>query len=71
MDYLIPDNPAVSRSHADIISRDGSYYIYDNNSTNKTYVNNIMIPALKNVKLEDGCLIRLADEEFEFKTTDS
>ena len=71
VDYLIPDNPAVSRSHADIISRDGSYYIYDNNSTNKTYVNNIMIPALKNVKLEDGCLIRLADEEFEFKTTDS
>lgn len=71
VDYLIPDNPAVSRSHADIISRDGSYYIYDNNSTNKTYVNNIMIPALKNVKLEDGCLIRLADEEFEFKTTES
>lgn len=71
VDYLIPDNPAISRSHADIISRGGSYYIYDNNSTNKTYVNNIMIPALKNVELSDGCLIRLANEEFEFKTTDS
>ena len=71
VDYLIPDNPAISRSHADIISRGGSYYIYDNNSTNKTYVNNIMIPALKNVELEDGYLLRLADEEFEFRTTDS
>lgn len=71
VDYLIPDNPAISRSHADIISRGGSYYIYDNNSTNKTYVNNIMIPALKNVELSDGCLIRLANEEFEFRTTDS
>ena len=71
VDYLIPDNPAISRSHADIISRGGSYYIYDNNSTNKTYVNNIMIPALKNVELEDGYLLRLADEEFEFRATDS
>lgn len=67
VDYLIPDNPAVSRSHADIISRDGKYYIYDNNSTNRTYVNNIMIPALKNIEIDDATNIRLADEEFEFR----
>lgn len=66
VDYLISDNPAVSRSHADIITRDGHYYIYDNNSTNKTYVNNIMIPSLRNVEIEEGSHIRMANEDFIF-----
>lgn len=67
VDYLVPDNPTVSRNHADIISRDGRYYLYDNNSTNRSYVNNIIVEPLKNVELYDGASIRLSDEEFEFR----
>lgn len=70
VDYLIPDNPAISRSHADIITKDGKYFIYDNSSTNRTYVNNVMIPSLKDIVLEDGATIRMADEEFEFRVLD-
>lgn len=70
VDYLIPDNPTVSRTHADIISRDGRYYLYDNNSTNRSYVNNIIVEPLKNVEIYDGTVIRLSDEEFEFRVMD-
>lgn len=37
VDYFIGDNTAVSRSHANIISREGEYFIVDTNSTNHTY----------------------------------
>lgn len=67
VDYLIPDNPTISRSHADIISRNGRYYLYDNNSTNRSYVNNIIVESLKNIEIYDGTVIRLSDEEFEFR----
>ena len=40
VDYFISDNNAVSRSHADLISKNGEYYILDHDSTNKTYLNN-------------------------------
>ena len=66
-DYFIGDNPAVSRSHATIITRDGTCYIMDTNSTNHTYVNGAMIPSNQEIKLEPGCNIRLGNEEFEFK----
>ncbi len=70
VDYLIPDNPTISRSHADIISRNGQFFLYDNNSTNRSYVNNIIIEPLKNVEIFDGSVIRLSDEEFEFRIKD-
>lgn len=67
VDYLIPDNSTISRTHADIITRDGHYYLYDNNSTNRSYVNNIIVQPLKNIEIFDGTVIRLSDEEFEFR----
>ena len=67
VDYCIRDNPAVSRSHAVIISRDGECYIVDTNSTNHTYVNGEMVLSNAEVKLSHGAKIRLANEEFEFK----
>lgn len=67
VDYCIGNNPAVSRSHANIIRRGDSFYIMDMNSKNRTYVNNIMIPSNTEVELDPGCMIRLANEEFEFK----
>lgn len=67
VDYFIGDNTAISRSHANIISRDGDYFIVDTNSTNHTFVNGSMIQSNVEVKLFHGCRIRLANEEFEFK----
>jgi len=67
VDYCISDNRTISRSHADIIQRNGQFYIVDNNSTNHTYVNGERIPSNQEVALTHGMKIRLADEEFEFR----
>ena len=68
VDYCIVGNATVSRSHADIIQKDGQYYIVDNNSTNHTYVDGEMIPSNSQVPLVHGTKIRISNEEFEFKT---
>ena len=67
VDYFVSDNGAVSRSHADFIMKNGLYYVQDKNSTNKTYINGKAIPANVEVEIRDGQIIRLANEEFEFK----
>lgn len=66
-DYCIGDNSNISRSHADIIERGNRVFICDNNSTNHTYVNDMMISPgeEKEIRMDDR--IRLADEEFVFK----
>lgn len=66
VDYFIADNTAISRSHADIISNSRGYFIIDRNSTNHTFVNGVAIQSETEVKIEPGCKIRLANEEFEF-----
>jgi len=65
-DYFVSDNNAVSRSHADIITREHRYYIVDNNSVNKTYVDNRAIPINKEIEIFPGTKIRLANEDFIF-----
>lgn len=67
VDYFISDNTAVSRSHANIVSRDGDFFIVDTNSTNHTYVNGGMILSNSETRLSHGAKIRLANEEFEFR----
>lgn len=68
VDYFISDNTAISRSHANVISRDDEYFVVDTNSTNHTYVNGMMIQSNVETKIDNGDKIRLANEEFEFKT---
>ncbi|WP_338470824.1 FHA domain-containing protein [Niallia sp. XMNu-256] len=65
-DYFVANNNAVSRSHADIITKDGRYFIIDNNSTNKTYVDERAIPVQQEVEIFSGTKLRLANEEFVF-----
>lgn len=67
VDYFIGDNTAISRSHANFISRDGEYFVTDTNSTNHTYLNGTMIQSNIEVKLTHGDKVRLANEDFEFK----
>lgn len=65
VDYFIGDNSAVSRSHANVISRDGKIYILDTNSTNHTYVNGQIIQSNMEIEIKQGDKIKLANEEFE------
>lgn len=66
VDYFVANNNAVSRLHADIIENAGNYFIRDNNSTNRTFVNGTMIEINQDVQLFDGDAIMLANEAFEF-----
>lgn len=67
VDFFISNNNAISRSHADIITRGKRYYIIDLNSKNKTYVNGQAVPVKCEIELFNGDLVKLANEEFVFK----
>ena len=66
VDYSVDGNPAVSRRHAEIVYRDGGFYIIDTNSTNHVYVDERMIPPGMPVRITDGTRIRLGNEMFQF-----
>lgn len=66
VDYFIADNPSISRSHANIVSREGKHFLVDTNSTNHCYIDSRRIQSNEEVEIKDGNLIRLSDEEFEF-----
>lgn len=65
-DYFVSNNNAVSRSHADIITRGQRVFVIDLNSKNKTYINDLPIPAQQETEIFNGDRLRLANEEFIF-----
>ncbi len=67
VDYFINDNTAISRSHANIITREGRYWVVDTNSTNHTYVGGQMIASNTETEIVNGSRLTFANEEFEFK----
>ena len=67
VNFCIPDNNSISRTHAKIMCKGGVFYVVDNNSTNYTFVNGNKINPGQEVKLNSGDKIKLADEEFEFR----
>lgn len=67
VDYFIGDNTAISRSHANFITRDGECFVVDTNSTNHTFVNGAMVQSNIETAIVNGDIIRLANEDFEFK----
>lgn len=66
VDYVIHDNEAISRSHANIISRNGRYFLQDNNSTNHSFLNGQQCVSNVELPLQDKASIRLGNEEFQF-----
>ena len=66
VDYFVSNNGAVSRSHADIITRGSRFYIRDLNSKNRTFINGNAVAPEYETELNDGDNIRLANEEFVF-----
>lgn len=67
VDYVVSDNVAISRSHADIICRGTRYFVFDLRSKNKTYINNRVLPAEQEVEIFNGDVLKLANEEFLFQ----
>ena len=67
VDYFISDNSAISRSHANIVIRDGKYYIVDTQSTNHTYINGQIVASNVENEITNGMKFRLANEDFEFR----
>ena len=66
VDYFVSNNNAVSRSHADIITRGQRYFVIDLNSKNKTYINGQPLPIQQECEIFNGNQLRLANEEFVF-----
>lgn len=66
VDYFIPNNIAISRAHADIITRGSRYYVMDHNSKNHTYINEEKIRVQCEVEIHNGDKLRLGNEEFVF-----
>lgn len=67
VDYFVTNNNAVSRSHADIITRDSGYFVVDLNSKNRTYINNVPLTAQEETRISDGDSLRLGNEDFIFR----
>lgn len=68
VDYFVTNNNAVSRGHADIITRGNRYFVRDLNSKNKTFINGQAIPAQYECEIFDGNRLTLGNEEFIFNT---
>lgn len=66
-DYSLSDNRYVGGSHCCVYTRNGEYFIQDNNTKNHTYVDGRPIPPGQDVKLSHGQKVMLANEEFEFR----
>lgn len=66
VDYFVTNNIAVSRSHADIITRGMRHFVIDLNSKNHTYINNQELPIHYEIEIHDGDMLKLGNEEFIF-----
>lgn len=65
VDYVIR-NSAVGKVHAQIITRESSYFIKDLNSKNGTCINDIKIDSNEEYRIEDNDRITLANSEYIF-----
>lgn len=63
-DYQIQGNEAISRKHVQITKKEDGYWLEDLDSLNHTSIEEKEIH--EPVRLEDGQIIKLADEEFLF-----
>lgn len=66
VDLCLEDNLSVSRNHATIKRKGADYYIVDNGSLNRTFVNNVKVEEGKEVKLKNRDRIMIGDEPFTF-----
>ena len=67
-DICIRNNPAIGNVHCEISREDNEFYLEDNRSLNGTDLENTKLDPEVRTLLETEDRIRLADEEFIFRT---
>lgn len=65
-DYCVMDNDTISKVHAYIIVKANQYFIVDNASSNRTYLDGKVIKPIEENRLSHESKIKLAKEEFVF-----
>jgi hypothetical protein len=63
-DYCISNNRAISRQHVVFTRGKNGTYVKDCNSTNGSWINGIKLQSERQVLLNDGDVLKLANEEF-------
>ena len=66
-DYAVVDNKFVGHFHCRVITRGEEYFLVDDNSKNHTFVDDEIIAPGKEFKLSHGQIVKLANEQFEFR----
>lgn len=66
--YIVA-NQTVSRLHATLLQQGNGYAVRDENSTNHTYLNGMLLEPGKIMELHDGDHLRMSNEEFTFHTS--
>jgi len=66
VDHVIPDG-TIGKLHAEIITRDGDYYLIDLNSKNGTYINGERIACNREHQITGCCRIRFSGYEYVFR----
>lgn len=64
---MIINNPLISRIHACIYSEDNNFYIEDLNSSNGTYINDILLRPHERFPLKEGDLIKFSHLVYVFE----
>lgn len=64
--YSVDGNSEVSRIHARIFCRDREFYLADCGSLNNTFVNALELYPGREYRLQEGDIIRFANEKFRF-----
>lgn len=67
VDFLIRNNPVISRRHAAIVTKDSLYYIVDVGSKNGVFVGGRRIPQNQEIKIDVGDVFTLANEKFKLQ----
>ena len=65
-DYVLQGNTAVSRKHAEVITRNGRCFIRDKNSTNGTLIDGNKLPPETEVQIKPGQTLTIANVDFKF-----
>lgn len=66
VDYDMSPHMEIGRKHCRILTRGAACYISDCHSQNHTYLNGALLSPDQEVCLQDGDILLLADEEFQF-----
>lgn len=66
-DFVIKDNRTISRNHLEIRFVDGKIFVFDERSTNGTYLNGTLLDKKTMYEIHSGDKIRLSNEDFLFE----